>query len=84
MKLRKWLCLALSLVLILGVLSGCKNDTPDNTEPPVNTEPSETTEPTFAPPTEPTTEYQDPYPTQPEEPPQRSRIVAMSFCEPRS
>ena len=70
MKLRKWLCLALSLVLILGVLSGCKNDTPDNTEPPVNTEPSETTEPTFAPPTEPTTEYQDPYPTQPEEPPQ--------------
>lgn len=70
MKLRKWLCLGLSLVLILGVLSGCKNDTPDNTEPPVNTEPSETTEPTFAPPTEPTTEYQDPYPTQPEEPPQ--------------
>lgn len=70
MKRQKWLCLGLSLLLILGSFSGCQDDTPDKTEPPVNTEPSETTEPTFAPPTEPTTEYQDPYPTQPEEPPQ--------------
>ena len=70
MKMKKWLCLGLSLVLILGVLSGCKNDTPDPTEPPENTKPQETVETTFAPPTEPTPEYQDPYPTQSEEPPQ--------------
>ena len=70
MKLKKWVCLGLSLVLILGVLSGCKDDTPEPTEPPENTKPQETVEPTFAPPTEPTPEYQDPYPIQSEEPPQ--------------
>lgn len=66
MKLQKWLCLGLSLVLILGAFSGCKGSTPDKTEP------SESSGATTAPTTESTqpTEYQDPYPTQPEEPPQ--------------